>query len=87
MLLSRTLLSIETVGYSVGDRDPALLGFCVDICKTGLGHLLLKLSGDKTRGAGLPNLGLGFSAQDTATLVFSGVRALGLVRTLGTPQV
>lgn len=33
MLLSRTLLSIETVGSSVGDRDPALLGFCVDICK------------------------------------------------------
>lgn len=60
MLLGRTLLSIETVGFPVGDCDPAFLGFCVDICKMGQGHLLLKLSGDKTRGAGPSNLGLGF---------------------------
>lgn len=41
---------METVGSSVADCDPASLGFCVDICKMGQGHLLLKLSGDKTRG-------------------------------------
>jgi hypothetical protein len=77
MVLGRTLLSMETVGSSVADCDPASLGFCVDICKMGQGHLLLKLSGDKTRGAGPPNLGLGFSAKD---------KAAGLARTLGTLQ-